>query len=137
MTTAALRQGAYSVRGKKESRNEPGEPALSTRPWFRRQESISRLLEAGITVLATLHLLSIDSAARSFASLVGALPEDEQLVNEGFMAGIHELELVDIPPQDLHGFVRGRSWHRPPWRWRCSVTSGRKSSTRYARSPSG
>jgi two-component system, OmpR family, sensor histidine kinase KdpD len=80
-------------------------PDTDGRPVF---ESISRLLEAGITVLATLHLLSIDSAARSFASLVGALPEDEQLVNEGFMAGIHELELVDIPPQDLIERLRSR-----------------------------
>jgi two-component system sensor histidine kinase KdpD len=64
-------------------------------------ESVPRLLAAGITVLATLHLLSIESAARTFAGLVGAPPQDEQLVNDDFLANIHELELVDLPPDDL------------------------------------
>jgi two-component system, OmpR family, sensor histidine kinase KdpD len=71
-------------------------------------ESVPRLLAAGITVLATLHLLSIASAARTFADLVGAPPEDEQLVGDHFLAGIHELELVDLPPLDLIERLRSR-----------------------------
>ncbi len=71
-------------------------------------ESIPLLLEAGITVLATLHLLSIESAARTFASLVGAPSKDDQLVDDRFLASIHELELVDLPPQDLIDRLRSR-----------------------------
>jgi two-component system, OmpR family, sensor histidine kinase KdpD len=75
------------------------------RPVF---ESAPRLLAAGITVLATLHLLSIDSAARTFADLVGAPPADEQLVDDRLLASIHELELVDLPPDDLIDRLRSR-----------------------------
>jgi two-component system, OmpR family, sensor histidine kinase KdpD len=71
-------------------------------------ESVPRLLAAGITVLATLHLLSIESAARTFADLVVAPAEDEQLVDDRFLAGIHELELVDLPPDDLIDRLRSR-----------------------------
>ena len=71
-------------------------------------ESVPQLLAAGITVLATLHLLSIDSAARSFADLVGAPPEDGHLVDDRFLATIHELELVDLPPDDLIDRLRSR-----------------------------
>ena len=80
-------------------------PDTEGRPAF---ESIPRLLAAGITVLATLHLLSIESAARTFADLVGAPPADEQLVDDRFLAAIHELELVDLPPADLIERLRSR-----------------------------
>jgi two-component system, OmpR family, sensor histidine kinase KdpD len=71
-------------------------------------EGVPRLLAAGITVLATLHLLSIDSAARTFAGLVGAPAEDEQLVDDRFLAGIHELELIDLPPDEVIERLRSR-----------------------------
>jgi len=73
-------------------------PDSNGRPVF---ESVPQILAAGITVLATLHLLSIASAARSFADLVDAPSDDEQLVDDRFLAAIHELELVDLPPDDL------------------------------------
>jgi two-component system sensor histidine kinase KdpD len=80
-------------------------PDTMGRPVFK---SVPQLLAAGITVLATLHLLSIATAARSFADLVGAPPEDEQLIDDRFLATIHELELVDLPPDDLLDRLRSR-----------------------------
>jgi two-component system sensor histidine kinase KdpD len=65
-----------------------------------RLEAVPMLLDAGITVLATLHLLSIRSAAEAASSLIdrstaGLLLDDE------FLSVIDELEVVDIPPADL------------------------------------
>jgi two-component system sensor histidine kinase KdpD len=65
-----------------------------------RLESVSRLLAAGITVLATLHVLSLKSTATAFASMLGA-PPPGALVEDGALAAIDELELVDITPAHL------------------------------------
>jgi two-component system sensor histidine kinase KdpD len=65
-----------------------------------RLESVSRLLAAGITVLATIHVLSIKSTATAFAAMLG----DEQppaLVDDEALEAIDELELIDITPADL------------------------------------
>jgi two-component system, OmpR family, sensor histidine kinase KdpD len=65
-----------------------------------RAEALARLIEAGITVLGTIHLLDLSSVRESFASLTkgrlagAALPD--QVLNQ-----IDELELVDVTPAAL------------------------------------
>ncbi len=70
---------------------------ISGRP---RIDSVARLLSAGITVLATLHLLSLRSAAAVVAGMLGrSLPEP--LLGDEFFNQIDEIEYVDITPGDL------------------------------------
>jgi two-component system sensor histidine kinase KdpD len=65
-----------------------------------RIESVPRLLSAGITVLATLHLLSMRSAAAAVGGMHGdRLPEP--LLGDEFFNQIDEIEYVDITPEDL------------------------------------
>jgi two-component system sensor histidine kinase KdpD len=65
-----------------------------------RIESVPRLLSAGITVLATLHLLSMRSAAAAVGGMLGdRLPEP--LLGDEFFNQIDEIEYVDITPEDL------------------------------------
>ncbi len=65
-----------------------------------RAESLSRLVEAGITVLGTLHLLDLASVRESYAPLLkerapgSALPDD-------VLKRIDELEIVDVTPAVL------------------------------------
>jgi two-component system, OmpR family, sensor histidine kinase KdpD len=73
------------------------EPETDGRP---RLEAVSRLLAAGITVLATVHVLSIKSAATAFASVLGQEPT-RPLIDDTALEAIDELELVDITPADL------------------------------------
>jgi two-component system sensor histidine kinase KdpD len=63
-------------------------------------EEVSRLLAAGITVLATVHVLSIESAATAFASVLGREPS-RPLIEDRVLEAIDELELIDITPADL------------------------------------
>ena len=65
-----------------------------------RLESVSRMLAAGITVLATLHVLSIKSTATAFAAMVGE-PPPQSVVDDEALEAIDELELVDITPAEL------------------------------------
>ncbi len=65
-----------------------------------RLEAVARLLAAGITVLATLHLLSIKSTATAFGVMLGAGPPDA-LIEDSALEAIDELELVDVTPADL------------------------------------
>jgi two-component system, OmpR family, sensor histidine kinase KdpD len=65
-----------------------------------RLEAVARLLTAGITVLATVHLLSIKSTATAFGVMLGARPP-EGLVEDSALESIDELELVDVTPPDL------------------------------------
>lgn len=65
-----------------------------------RIESVSRLLAAGVTVLATLHLLSIKSMALAYASMLAGSTTLATVEDSGLDA-IDELELVDITPADL------------------------------------
>jgi two-component system sensor histidine kinase KdpD len=70
---------------------------VSGRP---RIESVARLLAAGTTVLATLHLLSIRSMATAYASMLGNAPPGF-LIDDAALDAIDELELIDITPADL------------------------------------
>src|SRR6202163_891007 len=73
-----------------------------------RLEVASRLLAAGITVLATLHVLSVKSAATAFAPMLGnQLPAPT--VDDAALQAIDELELVDITPSDLLQRLREQS----------------------------
>jgi two-component system sensor histidine kinase KdpD len=65
-----------------------------------RLESVARLLAAGITVLATLHVLSVRSTATAFAPMLGGEPSGA-VVEDDALEAIDELELVDITPGDL------------------------------------
>jgi two-component system sensor histidine kinase KdpD len=65
-----------------------------------RIEAVARLLAAGITVLATLHLLSIKSTATAFGVMLGAGPPGA-LIDDSALESIDELELVDVTPADL------------------------------------
>jgi two-component system, OmpR family, sensor histidine kinase KdpD len=65
-----------------------------------RIEQVSRLLSAGITVLATVHLLSIKSVAVAYASMLGNRPP-AAAIDDSALEAIDELELVDITPADL------------------------------------
>lgn len=81
------------------------DPDTSGRP---RIESVSRILSAGITVLATLHLLSVRSAAAAVADLLGEQPR-EPLIGDAFFDLIDEIEYVDITPEDLLRRIREQS----------------------------
>ena len=80
-------------------------PDVDGRPSF---ESVPRLLSAGITVLATLHLLSLRSAATAVAGMVG-LGVPEPLLGDDFFNQIDEIEYVDITPEDLLARIKERS----------------------------
>lgn len=63
-------------------------------------DSVSHLLAAGITVLGSLHVLSLKSTATAFATMLG----DEShgfVIDDGALEAMDELELVDITPADL------------------------------------
>lgn len=78
---------------------------VSGRP---RIESVPRLLSAGITVLATLHLLSMRTAAVAVGGLLGdRLPEP--LLGDEFFNQIDEIEYVDITPEDLLARIKQHS----------------------------
>jgi K+-sensing histidine kinase KdpD len=65
-----------------------------------RLEAVPMLLAAGITVLATVHLLSVRSAAAEVSNLLDR-PLKGPVVEDEFLSLIDELEVVDLPPQDL------------------------------------
>jgi two-component system sensor histidine kinase KdpD len=73
------------------------EPSADGRP---RLESVARLLAAGITVLATVHALSIKSTARAFGEVRGGTAPGA-LIDDAALSAIDELELVDMTPADL------------------------------------
>jgi two-component system sensor histidine kinase KdpD len=70
-----------------------------------RIEAVPRLLAAGITVLATVHLLSVRSAAEGVSGLLGR-PADRPLVDDAFLSLVDELEVVDVPPDELIARIR-------------------------------
>jgi two-component system sensor histidine kinase KdpD len=74
----------------------------SGRPRF---EDVPRMLAAGITVLATLHVLSVRSAADAVAGMLGERPA-EPLLDDAMLDMIDELELEDVPPADLLRRIR-------------------------------
>lgn len=77
-----------------------------------RIDSVPRLLAAGVTVLATLHVLSVKSAAEAVAGILGQAPEGP-LVDDAVVQLIDELEIVDIPPEDLLHRISERSLLTP------------------------
>ena len=70
-------------------------------------ESVPRLLSAGITVLGTLHLLSLRSASEAVSELIGRRLEGP-VVDDSLLNAIDEFELVDAPPEDLLQRIRER-----------------------------
>jgi two-component system, OmpR family, sensor histidine kinase KdpD len=65
-----------------------------------RLESVARLLAAGVTVLATLHVLSLKSTASAYAAMLGSAPASAA-IEDSALEAIDELELVDMTPADL------------------------------------
>jgi two-component system sensor histidine kinase KdpD len=65
-----------------------------------RIEHVARFLAAGITVLATVHLLSIKSMATAYASMLGSSPP-RALIDDSALEAMDELELIDITPAEL------------------------------------
>lgn len=84
-------------------------PDVEGRPVF---ESVPRLLAAGITVLATLHVLSVRSVAEAVSSMLDE-PLQEPLLDDRALAMIDEFELVDVPPEELLRRIRERSLLAP------------------------
>src|ERR1700736_4189239 len=70
-----------------------------------RIEFVPRLLAAGITLLATLHVLSVSSAAAAVAGMLGEPPR-EPLLTDAVFNTIDEIEYVDITPEDLLRRIR-------------------------------
>ena len=77
-----------------------------------RVEHVSRLLAAGITVLATVHLLSIRSMASAYAAMLGGTTSGG-LIDDSVLESIDELELIDITPEDLLERMREQPVLRP------------------------
>jgi two-component system sensor histidine kinase KdpD len=77
-----------------------------------RIELVSRLLAAGVTVLATVHLLSIRSMAEAYASMLGG-GAPGALIDDRALEAVDELELIDITPADLLERMREQSVLRP------------------------
>jgi two-component system sensor histidine kinase KdpD len=73
-----------------------------------RLESVPRILAAGITLLATLHVLSVRSAAAAVAGML-AQPPPEPLLGDAVFDLIDEIEYVDITPEDLLRRIREHS----------------------------
>lgn len=73
-----------------------------------RLESVARILAAGITVLATLHVLSVRSAAAAVAGMLSQ-PPPEPLLGDAVFDLIDEIEYVDITPEDLLRRIREHS----------------------------
>jgi two-component system, OmpR family, sensor histidine kinase KdpD len=68
-------------------------------------EAVPALLSAGITVLATLHVLSVRSAAEAVSGLLGR-PVTRPVIDDEVLGLIDEFELVDLPPDDLLERIR-------------------------------
>ncbi|MDB5068154.1 MAG: kdpD [Chloroflexi bacterium] len=70
-----------------------------------RAEAVPRILDAGITVIATLHLAELQSMAQAMGSILGDLPAGPR-VYDGVLALADELELVDVTPSILDERLR-------------------------------
>ena len=69
-----------------------------------RVDSIKRLLRAGITVLATLHILDVHSIRNAYERLIGL--RNGPVVEDVVLVRADEIELVDLPPEDLIARLR-------------------------------
>src|ERR1700716_166065 len=65
-----------------------------------RLHDVPRLIAAGITVLATLHVLSVRSEAEALSGMLGERRQG-QVLDDEVLELVDELEVVDIPPADL------------------------------------
>jgi two-component system sensor histidine kinase KdpD len=72
-------------------------PDAAGRPRF---GSVARLLGAGITVIATLHLAELRSMRPSLAQYVPLEPEAEAM-DEAMLFAADEIEMVDVTPEKL------------------------------------
>jgi two-component system sensor histidine kinase KdpD len=70
-----------------------------------RARSVPRLLDAGITVIGTLHLTSLTSMSQAMGSLLGD-HLDGARVEDGLLTLADELELVDVTPAVLDERLR-------------------------------
>jgi two-component system sensor histidine kinase KdpD len=70
-----------------------------------RVEAVPRILDAGITLIATLHLTSLRSMAEAMEPVLGDLPTGPR-VDDGVLAMADELELVDVTPSVLDERLR-------------------------------
>lgn len=77
-----------------------------------RLEAVPRLLEAGITVLGTLHVLSIRNVATPLAAMY-TRERSTPVLDDSVLSLIDELELVDIPPAELYERIRANSLLHP------------------------
>ena len=77
-----------------------------------RIEDVARLMAAGVTVLATLRLLSVRSMATAYSSLLGSNPPS-RVIDDAALEAIDELELIDITPADLLQRLREQAVLRP------------------------
>jgi K+-sensing histidine kinase KdpD len=68
-------------------------------------EAVPALLSAGITVLATLHVLSVRSAAEAVSRLLGK-PVTRPVIEDEVLGMIDEFELVDLPREELMERIR-------------------------------
>jgi K+-sensing histidine kinase KdpD len=68
-------------------------------------DAVPGLLQAGITVLATLHLLSVRGAAEAVNSLLGS-PLNRPVLRDELLDAIDEFELVDLPADEALKRIR-------------------------------
>jgi K+-sensing histidine kinase KdpD len=80
-------------------------PDVNGRPGL---DSVPGLLRAGVTVLATLHLLSVRGAAEAVTSLLGG-PIDRPVLGDELLDAIDEFELVDLPPDEALKRIREKA----------------------------
>lgn len=83
-------------------RNPPSYP--------RRHEEVARLLEAGISVIATLNAYHLESLAGAAKAYLGH-PVEER-VPDSLLEEADEVVLVDLPPEDLLERLRHLSTYR-------------------------
>ena len=67
-------------------------------------ESVPRLLQAGMMLIATLHLTDLRSTVEGMGVMLGTRPE--HLVDDAFLDQVTELEIVDITPSLLDERLR-------------------------------
>jgi K+-sensing histidine kinase KdpD len=77
-----------------------------------RAESIGRIVQAGITVLGTVHMLDLASVRESFKPVVQG--QAGQPLTDEILAQIDELELVDLTPEVLLERLRRGEIMPPP-----------------------
>jgi two-component system sensor histidine kinase KdpD len=70
-----------------------------------RYEDLHRLLDAGITVIATLHLADVRSTVEAMGSLLGER-EGRRVVDDSVLTLANEMEIVDVTPSVIDQRLR-------------------------------